>query len=183
MSGRASGGQGKGEGRVRSFPRQLKERVGKAKRLAVLGVGDELNPFDQLGVAAAERVRAQRLPGVRVFQAGVTPEAFTAPVRRSRPDHILVLDAADFGAPPGAVAVLRAGDVQATLFSTHSIPLPVVMEYMEQTCGAPATLIGLQPDFGPRGAGLTPAESRAAARVARAVAALTRARRRPPPGR
>lgn len=124
-------------------------RPAGAHRIAIIGIGDELSPFDRPGMRAAREIEAMNLPGVKVFLAGTVPESMTGPVKTFQPDRILILDAAEMGRPPGTVAVLDCGIITAGLFSTHSLPLPVVMDYLAKETGAMVTLLGIQPDLAP----------------------------------
>jgi len=123
----------------------LKKRLEATRRLAVVGIGDELSPSDRLGMTAAREIERQKIPGVQVFLAGTVPENVTSTLRRYGPDHVLFLDAAEMGERPGTLAIIAPGQVRARFFSTHSLPLPVVMEYIEREIGAPVTLLGIQP--------------------------------------
>ncbi|OPX64258.1 MULTISPECIES: hydrogenase maturation protease [unclassified Methanoregula] len=124
----------------------LPPRIRGAGRLAVVGIGDELSPPDSLGMTAAREIEKHRIPGVTVFFAGTVPESITGPLRRFRPDHILFLDAADSGARPGTIAVIEPEQIQATLITTHALPLGVVMEYVGRETRAGVSLLGIQPD-------------------------------------
>jgi hydrogenase maturation protease HycI len=125
----------------------LLPRIKNARRLAIVGIGDELNIPDRLGMYTARELGRQHLPAVGVFYAGTVPESVTAPLRRYRPEHVLFLDSADMGARPGTIAVIEPERVQASLVSTHVLPLSVVMNYLEQETGAGVTLLGIQPDI------------------------------------
>jgi hydrogenase 3 maturation protease len=129
------------------FEPVLRERLAGARHLAVVGIGDELNPHDRLGMLAARRIEALGLPGLKVFYGGTMPESVTAPVRRSRPAHILFIDAAVMGKAPGTLGIIEACEVHADLLITHALPLPVVMEYLEKEAKAQVTLLGIQPDL------------------------------------
>jgi hydrogenase 3 maturation protease len=124
----------------------LRLRLKDARRIAVVGIGDELQPFDRLGMVAAKRIDQVHLSHVRVFFAGTVPESITGPLRRFRPDHTLFLDAADMGVRPGTIAVIDPERIQASLFSTHALPLSVVMDYIEREIGTGVTLLGIQPE-------------------------------------
>ena len=139
------------------FEDHLRQRLAGARRVAVVGIGDLLLPYDRLGMLAAEAIAALHLPGIRVFLAGTVPESMTGPVRRFRPDHVLFLDAAEMGASPGTVAIVEPEGIHATLFSTHVLPLSVLMEFLEKDAHTRVTLIGIEPDA-PAGKGPTPAE-------------------------
>ena len=97
-------------------------------------------------MTAAREIDRQKIPGVQVFLAGTVPENITGALRRYGPDHVLLLDAAEMGERPGTLAIIAPGQVQARFFSTHALPLPVVMKYIEREIGAPVTLLGIQPD-------------------------------------
>ena len=125
----------------------LKCRIKNARRLAIVGIGDELIPSDRLGMYAARDLEQRHLPGVKVFCAGTVPESITGPLRRYQPGHVLFLDAADMGARPGTLAVIEPERIQASLISTHVLPLSVVMDYVEREIGTGVTLIGIQPDL------------------------------------
>jgi hydrogenase 3 maturation protease len=125
----------------------LRSRIKNSRRLAIVGIGDELNPPDRLGMYMARELKRQNLPGVRVFCAGTIPESFTGPLRQYRPDHVLFLDAADMGARPGTLAAIGPERIPASLVSTHVLPLTVVMDYVKEETGAEVTLLGIQPDL------------------------------------
>ncbi|MDD1712357.1 MAG: hydrogenase 3 maturation endopeptidase HyCI [Methanoregulaceae archaeon] len=125
----------------------LRRRIQNAKKLAIVGIGDELIPPDRLGMFTARELENKHLPGVRFFFAGTVPESITGPIRRYQPEHIIFLDAADMGARPGTIAVIEPEKIQASLLSTHILPLSVVMDYLERETGAGVTLMGIQPDL------------------------------------
>lgn len=125
----------------------LRRRIKDTRRLAIVGVGDELMPPDRLGILAAQKIMEQEIPGVKVFLAGTVPESITGALRRYQPSHVLFLDAADMGAVPGTIAVIEPERIDASLMSTHVLPLTVVMEYVAQEIGGEVTLVGIQPDM------------------------------------
>jgi hydrogenase 3 maturation protease len=125
----------------------LQHRLQNARRIAIIGIGDELLPFDCLGMFAAREIEKLHLPDVYVFFAGTTPESITAPLRRFHPDHVILIDAADMGVRPGTIAVLKPGRIQANLVSTHVLPLSVVMKFIANDSKTRVTLLGVQPDI------------------------------------
>jgi hydrogenase 3 maturation protease len=125
----------------------LQRRIQDARRLAIVGIGDELMPPDRLGMFVAREIGERQIPGVIIFLAGTVPESITGPLRRSRPEHVLFLDAADMGAKPGTIALIEPERIRASLITTHVLPLSVVMDYIERETGAGVTLLGIQPDL------------------------------------
>jgi hydrogenase 3 maturation protease len=130
----------------RDFNLRLKKRLTGARRIAIVGIGDELLPVDRLGMIIAREIEALQLSGVRVFFAGTMPESITGPIREFHPDHVLMIDAADMGASPGTVAIIQPGRIKASLFSTHALPLSAVMEFIGKDIGTRVTLVGIQPE-------------------------------------
>jgi hydrogenase 3 maturation protease len=125
----------------------LQRRIQDARRLAIVGIGDELMPPDRLGMFAAREIGEEQIPGVRIFLAGTVPESITGPLRRYRPGQVLFLDAADMGVKPGTIALIGPELIRASLITTHVLPLSVVMDYIERETGAGVTLLGIQPDL------------------------------------
>jgi hydrogenase 3 maturation protease len=132
---------------MESLSDTLQPRIKDVRRLAIVGIGDELMPPDRLGVYAVQEIEQQHLPGVEVFLAGTVPENITGPLRRYQPGHVLFIDAADMGARPGTIAVIEPERINASLISTHILPLSVVMDYVERESGAGVTLLGIQPNL------------------------------------
>ncbi len=95
---------------------------------------------------AAREIELMHLPGVQVFFAGTVPESMTGSLREFHPNHVLLLDAADMGSPPGTVAIIDPEKIPKSHFSTHALPLSAVMEFIEKDTGANVTLVGIQPD-------------------------------------
>jgi len=124
----------------------LPPRIRGARRISLVGIGDELIPADRLGMYAAREIGKRRIPGVSVFLAGTVPESITGSLRRFRPDHTLFLDAADMGARPGTISPVEPDRVRVSLVSTHVLPLTVLMEYVGRETKAGVTLLGVQPD-------------------------------------
>jgi hydrogenase 3 maturation protease len=104
---------------------------------------------------AAKEIEKPGLPGVKVFFAGTMPESMTGPLRTFHPDHVLLLDSADMGARPGTVAIIKPGNIQASLVSAHALPLSVVMEFIEKDTGTKVTLLGIQPNTTRQNTGLS----------------------------
>jgi hydrogenase 3 maturation protease len=129
------------------FSEILRHRLEGKPALAIVGIGEELIPPDRPGMYVARELEKEDLPGVRVFCAGTVPESITGPLRRYRPGHVLLIDAADTGARPGTFAVIGPDRIPATLLSTHVLPLPVVMDFIRRDLGVDVTLLGIQPDL------------------------------------
>lgn len=148
----------------------LRQEIGGARRLLILGVGNPGRGDDAAGLVAASRLK-ERLPGrrgagIRIILAGNVPENFSGKIRRFRPTHVLILDSAVGGRRPGTIGVFRSPDVAEDGASTHRVPLSLLARYLEETLGCRILFAGVEP------ANLAPGEP-LSDRAGRAVEALT----------
>lgn len=143
----------------------------EAPARAVLTAGSVLRADDAAGPVLSQRLEESPLPGWASFDGGQTPEDEIGAVKRLRPARLVLVDAADMGLAPGSVRRLAKADVsQSAMFTTHALPLTILIEELEDACGEIA-FIGIQPGttefFGP----MTPAVSDAVNAVYEALAA------------
>lgn len=127
---------------------KLEKLLSGWEKLAIIGVGNELNGDDGAGILAAKMLRGtlKRNQGIQVITAGTMPENFTGLLRRSRPSHVLLIDAADTGKAPGTVDIIDAGSIKESAPGTHTIPLSVLAGYLKEEMGSEVTILGIQPD-------------------------------------
>ncbi len=109
----------------------------------VWGVGNEIMGDDAAGVRTAELIMERRIPWIRVSLCGVLPENHIAPLREISPGLLLVIDAADIGGRPGDIRLLKASDAAGAVFSSHGIPVGVLLAPFEKTTRI--VIIAIQP--------------------------------------
>jgi hydrogenase 3 maturation protease len=138
-----------------------------APRLALVGIGSELNGDDIAGVRIA-RLLIPRLAGSRkvlVIDAGLAPENFTGVLRRFAPSLVILLDAAQMDEPPGTVRWLAwqaAGGLSA---STHTQPPSTLAQYLIAELGCQVALLGIQPASLEPGSPLSPQVRKTISRI------------------
>ena len=148
--------------------------MGERFQAVVLGLGNVLWADEGFGVRAAEALHARyAMPsGVEIVDGGTQGFALMDYVASAR--RLLVLDAIDFGLPPGTLRVLRDAEVPAwgsVKVSPHQTGFEELLAVAQLAGKAPETVvvIGVQPetldDFG---GSLRPAVR---ARIPEAVAA------------
>ena len=122
------------------------------KKLAVVCVGNTLRGDDGFGPAVAERLQASavRLHSPQavkspIFDAGSVPENVLPKVAKLKPEVVLFVDAAEFGAEPGTLRLVSPDELAQGDFSTHAAPLGVAAEYLHEACGAKSMLLVAQP--------------------------------------
>ncbi len=115
-------------------------------RLAIMGVGNELNGDDAAGVAVVRALilaLAER-PRLLLIEAGPSPENFTGPLRRFAPHVVLMIDAANMGMEAGSVRWVQWQDTNGLSASTHSLPPSVLASYLIQELDCRVFLLGIQ---------------------------------------
>jgi hydrogenase 3 maturation protease len=140
-------------------------------RIAIVGVGNELNGDDGAGPRVVKRLAARlpATPGLLLIDAGLAPENFTGPLRRFKPELVLEVDAADQGAAPGAVGWVDWESADGLSASTHTLPPSVFASYLVAELGCRVALIGIQPADLSLNAPLSPAVDRACTRLVEAL--------------
>jgi hydrogenase 3 maturation protease len=110
-----------------------------------VGVGSRLRSDDALGIEIAERIGRLALPDVHVILGENAPENVTGEIRRFEPTHVLFVDAADLGTEPGTARLVESAEIEGMTSSTHTLPLPVIADYLAQETGCRVLFLGLQP--------------------------------------
>lgn len=141
--------------------------LSRTPRLALLGIGNELNGDDAAGVllVRALRGRLTSRPHILLLEAGLAPEAFTAPLRRFAPDCIILIDAALLDEAPGTVALVDWRDTDGLSATTHTLPPSVLVKFIHQELGCPVEMILIQPEDIEFDHHITPAVRRAVGQV------------------
>jgi hydrogenase 3 maturation protease len=116
-------------------------------RLAIVGIGNELNGDDAAGVLAVGHL--QRLlkgfDSLLMINASVAPENFTGQLRLFQPDWVWLLDAAEMGENPGKICLLDWQEAQGVSAITHGLPPTLFARFVMQEFGAHIFLFGIQP--------------------------------------
>ncbi|MHB8135861.1 MAG: hydrogenase 3 maturation endopeptidase HyCI [Anaerolineaceae bacterium] len=122
-------------------------RNSSSPRIAIIGVGNELNGDDSAGVLVSRRISQsiQNSKFIYNVEGSISPENYTAPIRRFKPDWIWLIDAADFNQKPGAVRILPLDQVNGVSNFTHGLPLNVLAEFLQKETNSVIFLFGIQP--------------------------------------
>jgi hydrogenase 3 maturation protease len=75
---------------------------------------------------------------------GVAPENLTGEIKRFKPELLLIIDALDMGLEPGEVRIISVDEIDGVSFSTHILPLPIIMDYLAREIGCETLLLGIQ---------------------------------------
>jgi len=127
-------------------------REARDQKVAVLGVGNELDGDDAVGVLVVRELKSlvegsapACAPSFLILEVGLAPENFTGKVRKFAPDLVILVDAAEFKEAPGYVEWLDWRDAQGFSASTHSLPPTLLAQYLIHELGCRVILVGVQP--------------------------------------
>jgi hydrogenase 3 maturation protease len=132
---------------------EIPERLA-GMRVAIIGVGNELNGDDAAGPLVVRGLREAVRNIARVgendrlliIDAGLAPESFSGPLRRFRPDLVLLVDAAELHLPPGSAEWIDWSEVDAAAASTHTLSPSLFAQFLIQELGCRVAMIGIQPE-------------------------------------
>ena len=107
----------------------------------VMCIGNRDGGDDAVGPYIADKLKEE---GMGVLDCGVVPENYTSVVKQKNPDNLVIVDAVDMGLEPGEVRIVPKEKIGVMHISTHGIPIPVLMNYLEQYVEN-IIFIGIQP--------------------------------------
>jgi hydrogenase maturation protease len=120
-------------------------------RVCLMGLGNVTYGDDGFGVRLAEAL-ISTAPAVgtrcRVIIAGTTPEWLIGRVVDEHSDHVVFLDAVEFGGSPGSVVLLNSDEMAARFpqISTHKLSLGLLAKQVEANGRTKVWLLGVQPE-------------------------------------
>ena len=138
------------------------EAFATSARICLLGVGTELCQDDAAGLHLIDRLSERlQLPlceateRLLLISGGPAPENFTGVIRAFRPDLLVVADAAFLELPAGSIQLLPEERAAGLSFSTHMLPLPMMLSYLKLECHCAVSLVGIQPASTGQGIGMS----------------------------
>jgi hydrogenase maturation protease len=142
---------------MKDLRQQLRELL--EGRVCLMGLGNVDCGDDGFGVRLAEALLEAGVPDVVV--ARTTPEDYIGRIADQGFDCLIFLDAVEFGASPGSVALLNAREICARYpqISTHKISLGVLAKWIRATSRTKVWLLGVQPQSVKPGETITPTAS------------------------
>ncbi len=161
---------------VKDWQSRLAWELRAARRLFVLGVGNPDRADDGAGSLCARKLRRKMahshprdLAETAILDGGEVPESATGSIRNFRPTHVLIVDAASAGHPPGTVFFINKKRINEDDITSHRIPLSLLVRYLEESVGCRVILLGIEPGDLTQGKRMSTAVRRAAEAVAESL--------------
>jgi hydrogenase 3 maturation protease len=155
----------------------LKNSLNDARKIAVVGVGSELKGDDKAGMLVAAQLEKKckkdcGCPQLEVFFGATAPENLTGEIKKFQPTHLIIIDAADVGREPGTIEIISPDQVGGISFSSHMLPIKVMVDYLLKSIDCKVMIIGIQPQSLAYNAPPTPRVRRSIQQVASALASI-----------
>jgi len=153
--------------------RILRDYLKDCEKLAIMGIGNTMKGDDGFGIMLVKNLidyyidndidindKYELNPNNEVnkignklllLNCGVVPENFTDVLKKEKPSHILIVDAALMGKPAGTISIIDVDDISEVGFSTHSLPMSIIVKYIKHYINTEILIIGIEPkniDFG-----------------------------------
>lgn len=123
-------------------------------RLCILGVGSEFKADDGAGVLLVKHLEEklnkykftkEQLSRLMLLDGSTAPENFTGNIKSFQPSHLVIVDAAEMGLKPGEIKLIDEKDIAGVSFSTHVLPIAVMINYLKQSIDFKTVVIGIEP--------------------------------------
>ncbi len=112
------------------------------KNYMLMGLGNICRGDDGIGSFIAQNFQSDDW---LVLDCGTTPENFTSLVKKSQPEYLVIVDAAQMNLEPGEFRVIPPEKIDKFYLTTHNIPLSLLISYLDKWVGK-IVLIGIQPE-------------------------------------
>jgi len=141
---------------TRPLQAELRDWLAGATMVVVAGIGNAIRSDDFVGVKVVMDLSGKTSERVRLIECETVPESFVDEIVAISPSHVLLIDAAVFGLPPGTAHLYEAEEVMdVPAISTHTLPLRVFTEYIRKLTGAKVALALVEPKSMEFGEGLS----------------------------
>lgn len=128
---------------IRDF---LRQNIKPGVRYAIMGVGSVLRADDGAGMYFIELCEENiKCDNLLLIAGSTAPENFTGVIKDFKPEKLFVIDAANMGINPGECKILNESDIGGMPFTTHMLPLSVIVKYLQAETKCEAVYIGIQP--------------------------------------
>ncbi len=107
----------------------------------LLGIGNSLRGDDGAGSFIARNFHHHLWISL---DSGTAPENFTSKIKDVKPNLLIIIDAAELNLASGAFRIIPYNKISELQFSTHSIPLSFLLDYLKSFCKE-IIMIGIQP--------------------------------------
>ena len=122
-------------------------------KVVVFGIGNRLRGDDGIGPELIDRIES-KIRAVCINGENA-PEMYLGKIAKESPDTILVVDAVHIGRKAGSIGIMDLGELSTPFFTTHDLPLGLLLEQLKTITNGRIYIIGVQPKHITLGEGLS----------------------------
>ena len=156
-----------------STDQQLFDQLNKFRDSAtlIIGIGNLLKGDDGTGPLVCEQLGRVKV-SAELIDTGTVPENYIQTIIKKAPQNLLVIDAIDFGAPPGTIRIFKPPQLNSHAISTHTLSPRLFVDMVCQSMKLDVYFIGIQPAQTQLGQSVSGQVSQAIERLCRVLAEL-----------
>jgi len=154
-----------------AMDKQLFEQLKKFRgsRTLIVGIGNILKGDDGAGPLVCGQLERGKVCA-ELIDAGTVPENYIQPIIKKAPRNLLVVDAIDFGAPPGTIRIFKPEQLNSHTISTHTLSPRLFVDMVCQNIKLDVYFVGIQPAQIQLGQSISPQVSQAIQQLSQALA-------------
>ncbi|MBA7619579.1 Hydrogenase 3 maturation protease [subsurface metagenome] len=126
---------------------KLKKRL--RGKVVIVGIGNTLRGDDGAGPELIGRLKNAEFstlnPKLSLIDVGEVPENYLGKIAEHNPDTIMLVDAVDFGSPPGSIRIIEQDALKEDGFSTHNASINLTIKYLRAKTESSVFILGIQP--------------------------------------
>jgi len=123
----------------------IKKKLKGAKKIAVIGIGSTLINDDAACILVAEKLEKINSNKIKVFIGSTAPENLTGEIISYNPSHIFIIDSVDADQKPGFTMLIGPEDAGGVSFSSHMLPVKMMVDYLLGALKCEIIIAGIQP--------------------------------------
>lgn len=116
----------------------------RGSKTIILGIGNSLKGDDGAGPLICSQLQDADT-SADVIDAGTVPENYIQPIIKKAPQNLLIIDAIDFGVPPGVVRIFKPEELSSLVISTHTLSPRLLVDMVCKSIEVDVYFIGIQP--------------------------------------
>ena len=116
-------------------------------RIVFLGMGNSMRGDDGVGCNFIQMLKKSKKAissRIDFFDGGLMPENYLEPIVKINPDRVFIVEAVDFEGFPGEAKLFKEAQSQLN-FSTHTLSLTFILDYLKEKTKANVFILGIQP--------------------------------------
>lgn len=121
------------------------------EKIVIMGIGNTLRGDDGLGPMLIDMIYDKLVTSdidsdeIYLLNAATAPENHTVEIRQINPTHLIIVDAVEFDQEAGSFIIVDKKQIDTFNFSTHTMPISFLINYLEDSVGCKILTLGIQP--------------------------------------